>query len=43
VEVGISLSWKLVEASEVDTKIEESHLFLNKEDWCSMGRVGWMD
>src|SRR5882724_12320403 len=45
------LTWKWVsvflgnsvEASEVDAKLKRAIFLLNKEDWCSMGRAGWMD
>jgi len=32
-----------IETTEVHTKTEQSILLLDKEDWSSMGRVGWMN
>jgi len=33
----------LVEASEINTESKRAVFLPNKEDRCSMGRVGWMD
>jgi len=43
VEVGIGLSWKFSEASEINAELKRAVFLLNKEDWGSMGRAGWMD
>jgi len=48
-EVGDEWKWitiffgDFIETTEVHTKMERSILFLDKKDWSSMGRVGWMN